>query len=189
MYRQQPWRRQKLLRSRPGYRNSITLPKFSSYKMRWTCSTMQTSQGPILGRGRLREGLPADFGVWGEPHDDGEHDRDGHPQHEGGRLRRDVVHTQPHEASHARLPGNFQARNTIHWKPDTYKKTGYQNNPAIRRIFPKNLSCNLSAVLIAYKNKPDIRPFSSGIKWILISGVQCNEAKSVAGKIRLLLHV
>ena len=50
-------------------------------------------------------------------------------------------------------------------------ETGYKNNPAIRMF----KSCNLSTVWIAYKIKPDIRPFSSGIKGILISGFQCTK--------------
>ena len=38
---------------------------------------------------------------------------------------------------------------------------------------PRTKSSNSSTKWIAYKNKPDIRPFSSGIKGILISGFQC----------------
>ena len=52
-------------------------------------------------------------------------------------------------------------------------ETGYKNNQAIRRFFPRTKSGNLSTTWIAYKNKPDIRPCFSGLKGILISGFQC----------------
>ena len=73
----------------------------------------QTSQGPILGRGRLRQGLSAR--LRGEPHD-GEHDGDGHHQvgddGDGRGLCRDVLHSQPHEAGHA---GHDQASSCTDW--------------------------------------------------------------------------
>ena len=53
-----------------------------------------------------------------------------------------------------------------------YKMTGYKNKSVIRRFSPRTKSSNLSTVWIAYKNKPDVRPFSSGIKGILTSGFQ-----------------
>ena len=43
-------------------------------------------------------------------------------------------------------------------------ETGYKNNLAIRIVFPRTKSCNLSIVCITYKNKLETRPFSSGIK-------------------------
>ena len=71
------------------------------------------------------------------------------------------------EVGQLKLEMNDEQRNQNPVKTNTletgYKKTGSKNNPVIR----------WSTVWIAYKNKPDIRPFSSGIKGIPISGFQC----------------